>query len=107
MTRLSPRLSQRSRSPSRSRSPGRNEGLLLAERIKEIEKINLKDRTSDEKRELEKLKKRRSRGKKSLAKAIVYKEKEKKRKWDSRLNESPEKMKQRLDVEAESKRKRR
>ena len=81
MTRLSPRLSQRSRSPSRSRSPGRNEGLLLAERIKEIEKIKLQDRTSDEKRELKKLKMKRSRGKKSPAKAAIEQEKEKKRRY--------------------------
>ena len=64
MTRLSPRLSQRSRSPSRSRSPGRNEGLLLAEKIKAIEDIKVKDRTADEKRELKTLKQKRSRGKK-------------------------------------------
>ena len=81
MTRLSPRLSQRSRSPSRSRSPGRNEGLLLAEKIKAIEDIKVKDRTADEKRELKTLMQKRSRGKKSPAKAAVDKEKEKKRRY--------------------------
>ena len=81
------RLSQRSRSPSRSRSPGRNEGLLLGERIKEIEKIKVQDRTSDEKRELKKLKMKRSKG--------------------GKKNESLGKRRQRLDAMAESKRKRR
>ena len=44
-------------------------------------KIKVKDRTADEKRELEKLKKRRSRGKKSPAKAAMEKENEKKRRY--------------------------
>jgi len=59
---------------------------LLAERIKDIEKIKVQDRTSDEKRELKKLKMKRSRGKK---------------------NESPEKRRPRLDAVVESNRKRR
>ena len=101
------RLSQRSRSPSRSRSPGRNEGLLLAERINKIEKIKVQGRTSDEKRELKKLKMKRSRGKKSPTKVAVDKEKEKKRKRDSRLNETPERRKLGSIAVAESNRKRR
>lgn len=102
-----PRLPQRSRSPSRSRSPGRNEGLLLAERIKAIEEIKVKDRTADEKRELKKLKMRRSRGKKSFAKAAIDKEKEKRRKRDLRQNETPEQKKKRVDADGKSKREKR
>ena len=53
------------------------------------------------------MKMKRSRGKKSPAKAAVDKEKAKKRMRDSRLDKTPERRKQRSYAEAESNRKRR
>jgi len=81
--------------------------MLLAERIKALSDIPSKERTLDEKRELRKLNDLRRKKNKSPAKSAADAHKEKQRKINTRLSETPEKRRQRSDAVAESNRKRR
>ena len=81
--------------------------MLLAERIKALSDIPSKERTLDEKRELRKLNDLRRKKNKSPTRYVADEYKEKQRLINTRLNETPEKRRQRLDAMAESKRKRR
>ena len=102
------RLSTRVRMPSRSRSvsPGRA-GMLLVERIKALSRIPPKERTNSEKKELRKLNDLRRKGNKSPSQSTADKQKKEHKNIDSRLSETPEKRRKRLDAMAESSRKRR
>jgi hypothetical protein len=81
--------------------------MLLAERIKALSRIPHQERTNDEKKELRKLNDLRRKGNKSPSRSTADKHEKEHKSINSRLNETPEKRRKRLDAMAESNRKRR
>ena len=80
--------------------------MLLVERIKALSRIPPKERTNSEKKELRKLNDLRRKGNKSPSQSTADKQKKEHKNINSRLSETPEKRRKRLDAMAESNRKR-